>query len=159
MTLAVVALGSNLGDRLANLRAALDELEAVGVQILDRSGVWETPPVPSDQPEYLNAVVTAETSLQPRGLFAELKRIEYALGRRPERRWGPRPIDLDILFYGDQRIDLPDIQVPHPRILERGFVLAPLSDVWTGAMPVLGQTPLEALTVTGLQGARRVGSL
>ncbi len=159
MTLAVIALGSNLGDRLANLRAAIAELEAVGIRILDRSGVWETPPVPSDQPRYLNAVVTTEITLQPLDLLGELKRIEYALGRRPERRWGPRPIDLDILFYGDERIDLPNLTVPHSRILERAFVLAPLSDIWPVQLPVLGQTPLEALTVTGLHGATRVASL
>jgi len=159
MTTAVIALGSNLGDRLANLRAAVAELEARGISVLQRSGVWETPPVPADQPPYLNAALVTETALAPLSLLAELKAIEHYLGRRPERRWGPRPIDLDILFYGDSRIDLPDLQVPHPRILERAFVLAPLSDVWPGGLPVLGIDPITALAAIGLQGARRMGSL
>ena len=159
MTTVVIALGSNLGDRLANLRAALAELEAAGVAIRERSGVWETPPVPADQPAYLNAAIVAGTALEPLSLLAELKRIEHYLGRRPERRWGPRPIDLDILFYGAERIDLPEVQVPHPRILERPFVLAPLSDIWPTPMPVLGVAPRTALQKVGLQGARRIAAL
>lgn len=155
MTTVVLALGSNLGDRLANLRAAVDELQRAGIAVLERSGIWETPPVPADQPRYLNAAVVAETSLGPGALLAELKRIERYLGRRPERRWGPRPMDIDILFYGEQRMDQPELQVPHPRILERAFVLAPLSDVWRGELPVLGISPLGALAEAGLQGAVR----
>ncbi len=159
MTEVVLALGSNLGDRLANLRAAVSELDARGILVAKRSGFWETPPVPADQPAYLNAAAVAETSLEPLALLAELKRIEHYLGRRPERRWGPRPIDLDILFYGEERIALPELQVPHPRILERAFVLAPLSDVWRGPLPVLGITAMEALRSVGLQGAARRGGL
>ena len=159
MTKVVLALGSNLGDRISNLRAALAELEDAGIAVLERSGIWETPPVPADQPRYLNGVVVAETSLTPRALLAELKRIERYLGRRPERRWGPRPIDIDILFYGDERVETPELQVPHPRIRERSFVLAPLSDVWQRELPVLGVSPLEALAEAGLQGAVRSGGL
>jgi 2-amino-4-hydroxy-6-hydroxymethyldihydropteridine diphosphokinase len=157
--LVAIALGSNLGDRLGNLRAAAREMEARGAIVLRRSGIWETAPVPSDQPAYLNAAVTAETDSAPLELLATLKAIEHAFGRRPERRWGPRPIDLDILLYGDQRVDLPGLQLPHPRLLERAFVLAPLSDVWPGALPVLGVRTLDALAATGLDGARRVGWL
>lgn len=159
MTRVVLALGSNLGDRISNLRAALAELEDAGIAVLERSGIWETPPVPADQPRYLNGVVVAETSLTPAALLAELKRIERYLGRRPERRWGPRPIDIDILFYGDERVETPELQVPHPRIRERSFVLAPLSDVWQRELPVLGVSPLEALAEAGLQGAVRSGGL
>jgi len=159
MTTTVIALGSNLGDRLGNLRAGVAALGDRGLSIVQRSGVWETPPVPADQPAYLNAVVVAETALEPMELLQTLKAIEHDLGRRPERRWGPRPIDLDILFYGGARVELADLQVPHPRILERAFVLAPLSDVWPGPMPTLGLTAVEALETTGLQGARRVSSL
>lgn len=159
MTKVVLALGSNLGDRISNLRAALAELEDAGIAVLERSGIWETPPVPADQPRYLNGVVVAETSLTPPALLAELKRIERYLGRRPERRWGPRPIDIDILFYGDERVETPELQVPHPRIRERSFVLAPLSDVWQRELPVLGVSPLEALGEAGLQGAVRSGGL
>ena len=159
MTLVAIALGSNLGDRIGNLRAAVKELEARGVTVLRCSGTWETAPVPSDQPAYLNAAVAVETALAPLELLAVLKAIEHAFGRRPERRWGPRPLDLDILLYGGERVELPGLEVPHPRILERAFVLAPLAEVWPGTLPVLGVSALDALAATGLEGARRVGAL
>jgi 7,8-dihydro-6-hydroxymethylpterin-pyrophosphokinase len=91
--------------------------------------------------------------------LATLKRIEHDLGRRPERRWGPRPIDLDILFLGDERIDLPDLQVPHVRILERSFVLAPLAEVLSGRLPVLGVTAIEVLNAIGTEGLSCYGRL
>lgn len=156
---ATIALGSNLGDRLANLRAAVRMLEDALSPITAKSTVWETAPDPADQPPFLNAVITMETWRSPLALLSELKRIEHALGRRPERRWGPRPIDLDILFYGDERIDLPELQVPHLRILERGFVLAPLADIQHGPLPVLGVTASSALSAVGMEGLRRVGAL
>ncbi|WP_322796056.1 2-amino-4-hydroxy-6-hydroxymethyldihydropteridine diphosphokinase, partial [Tepidiforma sp.] len=104
---------------------------------------------------FLNAAVLAETDLPPHDLLALLKRIEHDLGRRPGRRWGPRPIDLDILFYGDLRLDAEDLTIPHPRIAERAFVLAPLAEVLPGPLPVLGQTAADLLAQTGLQGAVR----
>ncbi len=145
VTEAVIALGSNLGDRLGNLRAAVEQMEAAGVAILRRSSVWETAPVPADQPRFLNAVVVGETGLAPHELLAALKRIEHALGRRPSRHWGPRPADLDILFYGEMVLATPDLTIPHPRIAERGFVLAPLSEVLSGPLPVLRKSALELL--------------
>ena len=153
MTSVVLALGSNLGDRAANLRSAVERLEAIGIAVTKRSSIWETPPVPADQPEFLNAAIVAETELAPLDLLRALKAIEYDLGRRHGRHWGPRPIDLDILFYGDQAIDLPDLTVPHPRIAERAFVLAPLAEVVEGALPVLGQSAQQLLREIGLQGA------
>jgi 2-amino-4-hydroxy-6-hydroxymethyldihydropteridine diphosphokinase len=159
VTAVYLALGSNLGDRRANLRAALAALEEAGVRILLRSFAWETPPVPADQPPFLNAAALAETALPPPDLLALLKQIEHALGRRPGRRWGPRPIDIDILFYGDLELETPDLVIPHPRIAERAFVLAPLSEVAEGPLPVLGETALQLLARTGLQGARRAGEL
>jgi 2-amino-4-hydroxy-6-hydroxymethyldihydropteridine diphosphokinase len=159
MTGVYIALGSNLGDRLANLRAAVAALEERGVAVTARSAVWETPPVPAGQPPFLNAAVAAETSLEPAALLRELKAIEHALGRRPGPRWGPRPIDLDILFFGDERIDTPALTVPHPRIAGRAFVLAPLSDIAHGPLPVLGRSPAELLRAIGLQGATRQGPL
>ena len=159
MTRVAIALGSNLGDRLGNLRAAIAALEAAGIAVVRRSFAWETPPVPADQPPFLNAAVLAETSLPPAALLAELKAIEHALGRRPGRRWGPRPIDLDILFYGDLRLETPDLTIPHPRIAERAFVLAPLAEILEGPLPVLGASALDLLERTGLQGARRLCAL
>lgn len=149
---ATIALGSNLGDRLGNLRTATRMLGERGIRVVARSSVWQTAPVPADQPPYLNAVVRAETRLAPPELLAALKDIEHALGRRPERRWGPRPADLDILFYGDQRVILPGLEVPHPRILERNFVLAPLSEVLPGALPLLATTAAAALAAVGDEG-------
>ncbi|PFG73994.1 2-amino-4-hydroxy-6-hydroxymethyldihydropteridine diphosphokinase [Tepidiforma thermophila] len=159
MTRVAIALGSNLGDRLGNLRAAVAALEEAGVAVVRRSFAWETPPVPADQPPFLNAAVLAETDLPPASLLAALKGIEHALGRRPGRRWGPRPIDLDILFYGDLRLETPDLTIPHPRIAERAFVLAPLAEILEDPLPVLGASALELLQTTGLQGARRLCAL
>lgn len=157
MTAAVIALGSNLGDRLENLRAAIRLMEERGVKVTRTSSVWETAPVPEDQPRYLNAVATVETSLGASELLAALKEIEHELGRRPGRRWGPRPIDLDILFYGEQTVTTPDLQVPHPRIEERAFVLAPLAEVARGALPVLGKTAAELLDGVDRAGIERTG--
>lgn len=145
MTEVVIALGSNLGDRLGNLRAAVAQMEDEGVAVTRRSSVWETAPVPADQPRFLNAVIAGETELTPQELLAVLKRIEHALGRRPSRHWGPRPADLDILFYGELVLTTPDLVIPHPRIAERGFVLAPLSEVVTGPLAVLGKSAVELL--------------
>jgi 2-amino-4-hydroxy-6-hydroxymethyldihydropteridine diphosphokinase len=155
MTRVYLALGSNLGDRLANLRAAVAALEERGIAVAARSSVWETPPVPAGQPPFLNAAVAAETTLDPPSLLRELKAIERALGRRPGPHWGPRPIDIDILFHGDARIETPELAVPHPRIAERAFVLAPLSDITSGALPIFGRSAIDLLGRTGLQGAVR----
>jgi dihydropteroate synthase len=154
-----IALGSNLGDRAANLRAAVNLLEERGVHVTARSSIWETEPIPADQPAFLNAVVTVETSHPPEELLAVLKRIEQQLGRRPERRWGPRPIDLDILFYSDQRLLTDELKIPHERILERNFVLAPLAEVMPGMLPIVGVTASEALGKVGEGGLRRAGAL
>lgn len=157
MTPVVIALGSNLGDRIANLRAAVELMEAGGVSVKRCSSVWETDPVPSDQPAYLNAVIAGDTALAPEPLLAVLKQIEHALGRRPERRWGPRPIDLDILFHGATRFETAALTIPHPRIAERPFVLAPLSEVLRGPLPVLGLTAAAMLANLAPAGLRRTG--
>lgn len=148
----VIALGSNLGDRIANLREAVRRLNEEGVAVTRRSSVWETAPVPADQPAFLNAVLVGDTELEPHDLLAALKRIEYALGRRPGRRWGPREVDLDILFYAELSLDTPDLRIPHERIAERSFVLAPLADVVSGPLPVLGNSAVELLDLTGCEG-------
>ena len=155
MTRIYLALGSNLGDRLANLRAAVADLNERGIAVTARSSVWETPPVPAGQPPFLNAAVAAETALDPPSLLRELKAIEHALGRRPGPHWGPRPIDLAILFYGDQHIETAELTVPHPRIAERAFVLAPLSDITRGALPAFALSAVDLLEQVGLQGSVR----
>jgi 2-amino-4-hydroxy-6-hydroxymethyldihydropteridine diphosphokinase len=124
-----LALGSNLGDRLGNLEAALAAL-APRVRLQAASPVYETPPWGyEDQPAFLNQVVEVETDLDPWELLAFLKQLEKQLGRRPSVRNGPRLIDLDIVFYNDRIIDLPGIVIPHPHMHERAFVLAPLADL------------------------------
>ena len=128
-----IALGANIGDRLANLRRAVHLLRSgdtptTSVQRL--SPLYESAPVGvTDQPAFLNAVLLAETDLDPTALLDALQAIEHTIGRRPGRRWGPRPIDLDILTYDNQRIDTDRLTVPHPRLTERGFVLRPLADL------------------------------
>ncbi len=124
-----LALGSNLGDRLGNLDAALAAL-APQVRVLATSPIYETPPWGyADQPAFLNQVAEVETDLDPWELLLYLKRIEKQLGRQPSVRNGPRLIDLDILFFSDRIIDLPGIAIPHPRLHERAFVLVPLADL------------------------------
>jgi 2-amino-4-hydroxy-6-hydroxymethyldihydropteridine diphosphokinase len=129
--IAYLGLGSNLGDRLANLRRAAALLETQdGLTVLRSSRVYETDPVAGPpQPEYLNAVLEAETSLSPRELLAACQRVEGALGRVRVERWGPRTMDVDVLTYDDETVDQPDLQIPHPRMHERGFVLVPLSEL------------------------------
>jgi 2-amino-4-hydroxy-6-hydroxymethyldihydropteridine diphosphokinase len=126
-----LALGSNLGDRLANLQAAVDLLDATdGIEVLRSSRVYETDPVGGpEQPDYLNAAVAIRTTLPPARLLAACRAVEDALGRERDERWGPRTIDVDILTIGNRRIDEPDLQVPHPRMSERAFVLVPLREL------------------------------
>ncbi len=155
----VIALGSNLGDRAGNLRAAVAALEEKHIAVTSRSSIWETAPVPADQPAFLNAVVTAETWRSPSSLLGVLKEIEHRLGRRPERRWGPRPIDLDILFYGREQVDTPELTIPHASILERSFVLAPLAEILPGELPHLGMTATEALGRVETAGLKRHSAL
>lgn len=135
-----LALGTNLGDRLANLRDAIDAL-APDVTVLRESTIYETPPWGyTDQPAFLNMVVEAKTSLGPRALLDYLKQREEELGRVKNFRYGPRHIDLDILFYDDLVFEDERLQIPHPRLHERAFVLVPLNDLAPDLVhPLLGK--------------------
>jgi len=126
-----LGLGSNLGDRLANLQAAVDALQAEpGLRVAASSRVWETTPVGGPpQPDYLNAVVRIETDLSARDLLDVARRVESRLGRIRKERWGARTIDVDVLLHDDDQIDEPDLVVPHPRMKERAFVLLPLLEL------------------------------
>jgi 2-amino-4-hydroxy-6-hydroxymethyldihydropteridine diphosphokinase len=127
VTRAYLALGSNLGDRLAYLQHAVD---ALGVQVVAISHVYETAPVGGpEQGAYLNAVVAIETDLDPHSLLQLAQRIENDARRVRAERWGPRTLDVDVLLYDDIELDDPDLTIPHPRMWGRGFVLAPLRDV------------------------------
>ena len=129
-TTAYLGLGSNLGDRLGNLQAAVDGLdEAAGVRVMASSRVWETAPVGPPQPDYLNAVLRVETELPPADLLAACRRVEHDLGRVRRERWGARTIDVDVLLYDARTVDEPDLVVPHPRLTERAFVVLPLLEL------------------------------
>lgn len=135
---AYIGLGSNRGDREQNLRWAVRMLrEAPGVTVRRVAPLYRTAPVGvTDQPEFLNTVVEVTTILSPRELLASLLTIEKLLGRTRGRRWGPRVIDLDLLLYGTESINAPDLAVPHPRLAERAFVVVPLADLAPGlALP------------------------
>jgi 2-amino-4-hydroxy-6-hydroxymethyldihydropteridine diphosphokinase len=125
-----LSLGSNIGDREANLRAAIAALASAGVRIKQLSSLYETEPVDYlAQPWFLNCVVEAETDLAPHALLRALNSIESQLGSKKDFAKGPRKLDLDILLYNSQSIDTPDLQIPHPRMLTRRFVLAPLAEI------------------------------
>jgi 2-amino-4-hydroxy-6-hydroxymethyldihydropteridine diphosphokinase len=129
VTRAFVGLGSNLGDRLENLRTAVTLLGERGIKVARSSRVYATDPVGGpEQPEYLNAVIEVEAG-SARDLLAACLSIEDRMGRERGERWGPRVIDLDVLTFGGEEIDEPDLQVPHPRMHERGFVLIPLLEL------------------------------
>jgi 2-amino-4-hydroxy-6-hydroxymethyldihydropteridine diphosphokinase len=144
-TRAFLGIGSNLGERLGYLQGAVDGLAATeGVEVVALSAVYETDPIGPEQPEYLNAVVAVDTTLTPRALLEVGQRLESEAERVRTERWGPRTLDVDILLFGDETIDEPDLVIPHPRWWERDFVLAPLADLghpdvpereWTGVRP------------------------
>ncbi len=124
-----LALGTNLGDRPANLKQAIASLTPQ-LEVKAKSPVYETPPWGfEDQPKFLNQVIRAKTYLEAEPLLKHLKRLEVALGRKESIPNGPRLIDIDLLFYDDLVVDQPALVVPHPRLHERGFVLLPLMDI------------------------------
>jgi len=130
MTRTYLGLGSNLGDRQRNLSEALEALRERGIRVLATSPVYETEPWGvADQPRYLNAACAVGTCLPPIELLDALKRIEKQMGRVRSVRYGPRPIDLDILLYGDLLLNTPRLCIPHAGMLERASVLVPLADI------------------------------
>lgn len=136
---AFLALGSNQGDRWARLRQAVSALPDVSRV----SSVYETDPVggPAGQEPYLNAVVELVTALGPRELLEVGQRLESSAGRVRAQRWGPRPLDVDVLLVGDLTVDEPDLQVPHPRMWQRPFVLVPLAELAPDVVPDPPSTP------------------
>jgi 2-amino-4-hydroxy-6-hydroxymethyldihydropteridine diphosphokinase len=151
MTRAFLALGSNLGDRVAHLRAAVDALP----DVVALSPVFETEPVggPEGQGPFLNMVVQLDTELAPRDLLAWCRRLEDAAGRTRTVHWGPRTLDVDIVWVDGVTVDEPDLRVPHPWFRERPFVLAPLATLapdlvptgWEAAFDHLGVWPVGHL--------------
>jgi len=156
MSIIYLALGTNLGDRSANLRSAMLAL-APGVTVLAESPIYETPPWGvTDQPMFLNMVLRGETNLKPGALLKHLKRLETRLGRVAAIRWGPRLIDIDILFYDALVWQARGLTIPHPHLHERAFVLVPLADLAPELVhPVLGKTIRELLAEVDTTGVRR----
>jgi len=150
MTVLYLSLGSNIGNRLENLRAALAALPAAGVRVRRVSKIYETEPVDYLQQDwFLNCVVEAETQLAPAELLQQLRKIEASLGSAKAFAKGPRIIDMDILFYGDTVINSPQLQVPHPRMPQRRFVLVPLAEIAPNMRhPITGQSAAEMLRST-----------
>lgn len=128
---AYLGVGSNLGDRLAHLQSAVDGLAATeGVTVAAVSPVYATDPVGGpEQGEYLNAVIAVDTSLTARRLLDVARRLEASAERVRTERWGPRTLDVDLLLVGAEEVHEIDLEVPHPRMSERGFVMAPLGDL------------------------------
>ena len=162
MTTVYLGLGSNVGVREANLRAAIKLLTRQGDSIRKQSPVYETDPVGYlEQPSFLNCVCLLETDLSPTDLLTAAQAIEWSVGRTPTFLNGPREIDIDILFYSDLILESDTLTVPHPRIAERAFVLEPLADIAPYVVhPVLGLTIAELLvSVDGKGGVRPWGQI
>jgi 2-amino-4-hydroxy-6-hydroxymethyldihydropteridine diphosphokinase len=140
-----LGIGSNLGNRQNNCEKSLSLLEEKGITIIKRSSMIETEPWGvQDQPKFINLVVEIQTELEPGELFCTLKEIEVAIGRTETVRWGPRIVDLDILFYNDAIINSSELIIPHPGIQDRIFVLKPLSEIAPDKMhPVLKKSVRE----------------
>lgn len=158
--LVYLGLGSNLGDRDALLRAALARLATV-VQVTRVSSVWDTAPLlVTDQPRFHNIVAEAWTRLDPYELLRAVKRIERELGRVPGPRYGPRPVDIDILLYGDLILETPTLTIPHAGLAERAFALAPLAEIAPHAWhPVLRRDAQTLAAGAPPADVRRLGPL
>lgn len=161
--IAYVGLGSNVGDRMAALGAAIERLdEQAGVTVIAASSAWETAPQGKvlDQPDFLNAVVAVDTSLEPDELLERCKAVERAMGReRGVRRHGPRPIDLDVLLLGRVEFTSEHLSVPHPELLTRRFVIEPLLELDPDALLPDGTRVDAALGRVADQRVARAGAL
>jgi 2-amino-4-hydroxy-6-hydroxymethyldihydropteridine diphosphokinase len=154
----IVALGSNLGDKIRNIDTAIRLLTEDGdVRLVARSRNFATPPWgKTDQDWFVNACIAVSTELSPRELLVRCKDIERRMGRVPAEKWGPRLIDLDLLVYGTMAINEPDLVLPHPHIGERAFVLAPLMDIAPDAV-IGGRSVRELYTAVDRTGVLPVG--
>ena len=158
MKVVYIALGSNIGDRAENLRQAREQIAAPDLRLLRASSIYETAPRDvKDQPWFLNQVIECETDLFPRQLLARLQKIEKSMGRKRRIAKGPREIDLDILFFGDAVVKAPELEIPHPRMSERRFVLEPLAELAPEKKhPGTRKTVREMLASVANQAVRKI---
>jgi 2-amino-4-hydroxy-6-hydroxymethyldihydropteridine diphosphokinase len=159
MASAIIALGGNVGDvRTTFEKAIADVCDLAEAMLLARSSDYETAPWGEpDQPPFINACIAIETNLPPLALLATLQRIERAFGRNRnrERRWGPRPLDLDLIAYDDVAMEQPELTLPHPRLFERAFVLVPLAEIAPDRR-IAGRRAKTALANIGCEGIARL---
>ncbi|HAA75799.1 TPA: 2-amino-4-hydroxy-6-hydroxymethyldihydropteridine diphosphokinase [Candidatus Latescibacteria bacterium] len=158
-TRAYVQLGANVGDPATTLQEAVARLDREpGIRVREASPVYRNPPMgPQDQPDYLNAVVALDVDLRPRALLDRCLDIEREFGRVRDIRWGPRTLDLDIVLFGSEIVDEPGLTIPHPRMLERSFVLLPLADLHPeGVHPLTQSTFLHLANTVGREDLVRV---
>ncbi|MCW8890152.1 MAG: 2-amino-4-hydroxy-6-hydroxymethyldihydropteridine diphosphokinase [Sedimenticola sp.] len=153
---AYIGLGSNLDNPVQHVQTALDELRQLpDSRLISCSSLYRSPPMgPADQPDYINAAAALETSLNPHRLLTELQSIEQQHGRKRERRWGARTLDLDLLVYGESQLSDEELTVPHPGLAERAFVLYPLQEIANTLMiPGLGaiQSLVAECPLNGLE--------
>ena len=146
-SLVYLSLGSNLGNRSKNLLTAIKLLKEGGFAVIKTSYIYETSPWgTTKQPNFLNLVLKGKTKLSPEGLLKEIQNIEKTMGRASTEKWGPRIIDIDILFYNKEVINIPALQIPHPQLHKRAFVLIPLKEIAPRLMhPILKQTVKQML--------------
>lgn len=155
-----ISIGSNAGDRLANCRLSVARLSETGLlRVVKRSSFYLTRPWGREgQREFVNCAVEVKTALRPEELLNLLKAVEKSMGRSPGPRWGPRVIDLDMIFYGDRVKDGRDLKLPHPRARQRAFVMLPLSEIASEfTHPVLGKKLSEIAAGLGNEGVRVIG--
>jgi 2-amino-4-hydroxy-6-hydroxymethyldihydropteridine diphosphokinase len=155
---AYIGLGANLGDAVANVCAAMDALTQIPAMcVVARSALYLTSPWGvTDQADFINAAVGLDSTLSPHEVLAVLQQLEARAGRTRERRWGPRVLDLDLLLYGDACVHDEHLEVPHPRLAERAFVLLPLADI-APAVQIPGKGPVrDLLARADTTGCRRL---